>query len=181
MSFLSQPISLIPTGTKRMVGAIQVQTVINESATDTLTVTKQPVQQGASITDHAYSEPTAFSHTIYFAANLGVSLSKLYQQLLTLQQSRTPFTIITPKRIYTNMLMTTLSCTTDQRTENTLAITAAYQNIILVPIGTLQVSRTNQRNAATTGQTVPSGKKSAIATAIQGVTGALGGLGIGGG
>lgn len=181
MSFLSQPISLIPTGTARKIGTIQVNVVINENTTDTLTVTKQPVQQGASITDHAFMEPTVFSHTIYFSANLNLSLAKLYQQLLQLQQSRVPFDIVTPKRTYNNMLMTTLSCQTDSKTENALAITASYQQIILVPIGTLQVSRTNQKNPGKTGQTVPSGKKSAIATTVQGVTGALSGLGIGGG
>jgi hypothetical protein len=181
MSFLSQPISLIPSGPQRMIGTIQVNVVLNENTTDTLSVTKQPVQQGASITDHAYSEPTVFSHTIYFSANLNLSLPKLYQQLLTLQQSRTPFSIVTPKRTYTNMLMTTLSQQTDGKTENTLAITASYQQIILVPIGILQVARSNQGNPGTTGQTVPSGKKSAAATAVSGVKGALSGLGIGGG
>lgn len=180
MSFLSQPLSLIPTGTQRTIGTINVNVIINENTTDTLAVTKQPVQQGASITDHAYMEPTVFSHTIYFAANLTISLSKLYQQLQTLQQSRVPFNIVTPKRVYTSMLMTTLTCSTDQKTENVLSITASYQQIILVPIGTLQVLRANQKNPGKTGQTVNTGKKSAIATAVQGVTGALSGL-VGGG
>lgn len=180
MSFLSQPITLLPKGTQRTIGPITVNVVVDENTTDTLTVTKQPVQQGASINDHAFMEPTIFSHKIFFSANLNLSLSKLYQQLLTLQSARTPFTIITPKRIYNNMLMSTLIQHTDKQTENTLSLVCAYTSVILVPIGTLQVSRSNQGNAAKTGQTVPSGKKSAAATFVQGVTGALGGLGVGG-
>lgn len=176
MSFLSQPISLFPTGPSRMIDTINVNVVIRERSTDTLTVTKQPVQQGASISDHAFMEPTVFSHTILFSANLTLSLSKLYQQLLALQTARTPFTIITPKRIYTNMLLTSLSEFTDDKTENTLAISASYQQVILVPIGVLQVSRGNLKNPGKTGQTIPSGKKSAIATGVEGVKGALKGL-----
>lgn len=176
MSFLSQPISLIPQNPGRWIDSIQVNVVINENTADTLTVTKQPVQQGATITDHAYVEPTVFSHTIYFSANLSLSLPKLYQQLLTLQQSRVPFNIYTPKRTYVSMLMTSLSMTTDAKTENSLAITASYQRIILVPIGTVQVQRVNQKNPAKTGATVPTGKKSAAASFVQGVQGAISGV-----
>lgn len=176
MSFLSQPISLIPTGVKRMIGTITVNVVINENATDTLTVTNQPVQQGASITDHAYMEPTVFSHTIYFSANLNLSLPKLYQQLLTLQSSRVPFTIITPKRTYANMLMTTLGQTTDGKTENSLAIVASYKQVILVPIATVMISRTNQKNPAKTGATVPTGKQSVAVSGVQGVKALVGGV-----
>lgn len=156
-----------------MIGTINVNVVINENTTDTLTITKQPVQQGASVTDHAYMEPTVFSHTIYFSSNLNLSLSKLYQQLLTLQSSRVPFSIVTPKRVYSSMLLATLSQQTDSKTENTLAITASYLQVILVPIGVLQVTRANQGNPAKTAQTVPSGKKSGLATFTQGVTNAV--------
>ena len=159
-----------------MVDTIQVNVVINENTSDVLTVTKQPVQQGASIADHAYMEPTVFSHTIYFSANLNLSLPKLYQQLLTLQSSRVPFNIVTPKRTYTSMLLTNLSQQTDGKTENCLAITASYQQIIVVPIATIAVSRANQKNPANTSATVPSGKKSVAASLVQGVKGAVGGV-----
>ena len=176
MSFLSEPITLIPKSPARTIDTIQVNVVINENTTDTLTVTKQPVQQGAAITDHAYSEPTVFSHTVYFSANLTLSLSKLYQQLLQLQQSRTPFTIVTPKRTYTSMLMTTLSQTTDKNTENTLSITASYQQIIIVSIEKQTVPRAAQKNPGKTGATVPSGKKSAFASVVEGAKGAVSGV-----
>jgi hypothetical protein len=157
-----------------MVDTIQINVVINESTTDTLTVTKQPVQQGASITDHAFMEPTVFSHTIYFSANLNLSLPKLYQQLLTLQSSRVPFNIVTPKRTYTSMLLTSLGMQTDAKTENCLSITASYVQVILVPVGTIQISRGNQKNPAKTGATAQTGKKSAAVSFTDGVKGALG-------
>ncbi len=169
MSFLSQPIQDIIIGSSRKIGGIKVAVVINESASDVLTITKQPVQQGATITDHAYKEPTTFSTTIYFADNLTTSLSKIYQNLLDLQVSRIPFDIVTPKRIYRSMLMATLSQTTDKNTENCLSITATFQEVIIVSVSTTQVHRAKQRNAAATGKTENAGKKSALASLKEGV------------
>lgn len=171
MSFLSQPLQTLLIRPKRKIDSIAVQVVVSEQTTDTLTVTKQPVQQGASITDHAYMEPTVFAHSIYFQDNLSTSLSKIYQQLLALQASAEPFDIVTPKRIYKSMLMTTLSQTTDKLTENCLAIHASYQQVILVPILAAAVPRTLQKNPASTAATQSGGQKSAIRTAVDFVRG----------
>jgi hypothetical protein len=185
VSFLSQPITLIPTQPKRTIGPITMQVVIEERTTDTLTVTKQPVQQGASITDNAYLEPTVFTSTAYFKDNTfsinGVlnsftspqtGLAKLYQQLLDLQSSFTPFNIVTPKRVYQNMLMTTLTQTTDKNTENILAVTMSFQQVIIVSVSTAAVPRTSQSNPATTGATQNAGtKQSALYTGAQAITG----------
>jgi Dit-like tail protein len=169
VSFLSQPLQNVLIRPKRMIGTIAVQVVVSEQTTDNLTITKQPVQQGAAITDHAYMEPTQFSHTIYFAApgfTGGTSLSQIYQQLLTLQASAQPFDIVTPKRIYHSMLMTALSQTTDKLTENCLAIHATYQQIILVPILAATVPRANQKTPAKTSPTQNSGQKSVLLQAV---------------
>ena len=180
MSFLSQPVTLQSIfGKNRMIDSIEVQCIINESTNDSLTVTKQPVQQGASITDHAFKEPTVLSMTIHQQdtslisgiANTfsGNGLAKIYQQFLDLQSSLTPFTVITPKRIYTSMLMSTLSVTTDKTTENILAINASFQQIIIVSVTTASVPRAQQKNAGATGATQAAGKKSALATAAQAI------------
>ncbi len=171
MSFLSQPLQDIFLKPTRKLGTIAIQVVVNETTTDTLTITRQPVQQGASITDHAYMEPTAFSHTIYFSSGgttLGISagkgLDQIYKELLELQSSAIPFDIITPKRIYHNMLMASLTQTTDKLTENCLAIHASYQQIILVPILATTVPRSSQRNPGSNGATQNGGSKSALFT-----------------
>lgn len=171
MSFLSQPLQTILLKPTRKLGNIEVQVVVNETTTDTLTITRQPVQQGASIADHAYMEPTSFSHTIYFssgATTLGISagksLDQIYKELLELQASAIPFDIVTPKRIYHDMLMNTLTQTTDKLTENCLAIHATYQQIILVPILATTVPRTSQKNPGSNGATQNGGAKSALFT-----------------
>lgn len=175
MSFLSQPLQDVLIRPQRQIGngtnIIKIQVVVNENTTDTLTITKQPVQQGAAITDHAYMEPTAFSHSIYFAApgfTGGISLSQIYQQLLTLQSSAVPFDVVTPKRIYHSMLMTALSMTTDKLTENCLAIHASYQQIITVPLLATSVPRINQKSPKTTAATQNTGQKSGLLTATGG-------------
>lgn len=174
MSFLSEPISLIPIRPKRKIADINVKVVVNESTNDTLTITKQPVQQGASITDHAYKEPTTLSMTIYFSDNAtlflsSVSLSKIYQDLLDLQASRTPFDVITPKRIYHNMLISSIGMTTDKYTENALKIDISMQEIIIVSVTTTTVPRIKQKNPGTTGKTDNAGKKSALVSLKEGI------------
>lgn len=58
--------------------------------------------------------------------------TRTYMQLLGLQASRQPFTVITGKRMYKNMLIKNISVTTDQDTENVLMFTADLQEIIIV-------------------------------------------------
>lgn len=180
MSFLSEPITLQSLfGVKRKIGPINVQVVTNESTTDKLQITQQPVQQGASITDHAFKEPTQFSMTALFKDNslisgllntfTGNGLSKLYQDLLDLQNSRVPFDIITPKRIYRNQLFASLSQTTDKATENCLSVTMSFQEIIIVSISVVTVPRSGLKNPGANGATENAGKKSALLSLKEGV------------
>lgn len=164
MSIVTVPISLIPIKPIRKIGPISVDVIINESTNDTLTITKQPVQQGASITDHAYKEPTVFTSTIYFRYNLSKPLAQIYQELLTLQSDRVPFDIITPKRIYKSMLISSLGQTTDKNTENTLAIVLSFQEVLIVKVTTTQVPRSRQRSPGVTGKTESAGRKSILST-----------------
>lgn len=182
MSFLSTPISLHSLfGANRKIGSIEVNVILNESTNDTLTITKQPVQQGASVTDHAFKEPTAFSMTIHQKDNSligglastfsGGGLAKIYQDFLDLQSSRVPFDVVTPKRIYRNMLMATLGVTTDKATENILAINVSLQEVIIVSVSTTTVPRAKQKNPGATGKTENAGKKSALVSLKQGIGG----------
>lgn len=172
MSFITTPISLQSLfGKNRKIGDIDVNVVISEGTDDTLTITKQPVQQGASITDHAYKEPTTFSMQVYFSDNFFVSLQDIYDQLLELQDSRTPFDVVTPKRIYRNMLIASLRQTTDKTTENCLALNIAFQEVIIVSISTVQVPPRRQKLKAVTQATQNVGKKSALTSLKEGVGG----------
>lgn len=160
MSFLSQPITIQSLFLKnRTIDGITVNVVIRESTADQLVITKQPVQQGASITDHSYMEPTQLNMDAYFAANLGDSLRNVYAQLLALQNTRQPFDVVTPKRIYKDMLISVLRMNTDKLTENVLSVSMTFQQIILVQVSVLTVNRSKLKNAGRNGPTVPAGPK----------------------
>lgn len=163
MSFLSQPITLQSLfGQDRTFGEVTVDVIINENTTDTLVITKQPVQTGTPITDHAYKEPTTLSMKIRFNDNLFTSLSKLYEKLLDLQDPPEPFDVVTPKRVYTNMLIAVLGCTTDRFTENVLAIDITFQQVIFVDINQVQSPLKQQKFPGKSAGTQITGKKSAL-------------------
>ncbi len=161
MSFLSQPLSLRSLfGNNRKISDIEVEVVLSESTTDTLTITKQPVQKGTSITDHSFMEPTALSMQIRFEDNILTSLSDIYEELQLLQESREPFDVFTPKRLYESMLISSLGMTTDKQTENCLAISITFQEVIFVNVTTTSVPRLRQRFKKVTEGILPAGKKS---------------------
>lgn len=158
-----------------MIENITVDAIINEDTNDTLTVTKQPVQTGASVTDHAYNEPTILSMQILQQVNNPITqllstfsgaatsgLAQLYQQFLDLQKQRIPFNILTPKRIYKNMLMTTVRLTTNKATENILSLNLSFQEVLFAAVGTTVVATINQRAPQKTQATQKTGNKSGL-------------------
>lgn len=176
MSFVLQPQSLFAIGPSRSFGSkdyfFSGYVTITENAVDELEITKQPVQQGATVTDHAFAKPTRLAIQMLFQSGLfSDSLSQIYQNLLNLQQSMVPFDCITPKRTYKNMLFASLSQTTDKKTENCLAINASFEQIIIVPIQTTNVPRGQLSNPGNNGGTQNVGSKnltSGLATLLGG-------------
>ncbi len=168
MSFLSQPAQFFSIGPSRSFGAtnklapISGYVILTESATDALEITQQPVQQGASISDHVFKKPVTFSMQMLFSDNAQFSLEQIYKNLLALQSSFIPFDCITPKRTYTNMLLSALGQTTDKKTENCLAITASFQEVIIVPIATANVPASQLKSPEKNAGTQKVGNKSII-------------------
>ena len=196
MSFIAQPQTLFAIGPSRQFGGLtnppnttnpaqgnggqpifKGYVTMDESTSDTLEITKQPVQQGAPITDHAFKNPTIFSIQIIFGSDLfGQSLANIYKALLQLQSSFIPFNCQTPKRTYYNMLFQSLGVTTDKQSENILKINATFQQIITVPIGVTSVNRSQLKNAGSNGGVQSAGAKqtqSTLFTAADALTGIL--------
>jgi hypothetical protein len=131
----------------RSIGGIVAQCTIEERHTDTMTVTRHPVELGTSITDHAFMNPVEVDITIGWGTGQITPLSQIYQQLLDLQKSAQPFDIVTGKRKYSNMLITSIGETTDADTENALKIYLTCQEIITVQTQTSSVGPSaNQAN-----------------------------------
>jgi len=171
MSTLDSLITLRP---QRGLGEITAQAVIQERHTDDLTITEHPIEQGAQITDHAFKRPAevvlhyGWSES-QIASLLGAAnvlspptlfgdLDTLYQKLLVLQASRVPFEVFTGKRSYTNMLLSSIAVTTDEKTERALLVTATCKEVIIVQTeATTLPAKEKQKQQKKTGQVTPKG------------------------
>lgn len=156
MSWINSNAEFLP---RRNVGGWVASVTISESAQDDLEITQHPVQDGAAITDHAYKKPVMLSVEAQYSDNLtGVPIDEMYRRLLTLQNTREPMDVVTGKRIYRNMLIKSISETTDKTTDKVLSIKMDLQEIILVAVSTVKIPASSQKKAAQkepkrTGQT----------------------------
>ena len=143
----------------RFIGPYTADVTISEDATDEITITQHPVQAGAAITDHAYSNPAEVSIKAMFAAGQ-TPLNTIYELLLALQKSRETITIVTGKRTYENMLIQSLGQTTDATTENALSLSFKCKEIITVSVQTAKIPpRKVQKKLKKTAQTEKGGQK----------------------
>ena len=144
MSLLNPPppVYFIP---QRALAAFTAYVTLQESGSDELEITQHPVQTGAAITDHAYVKPATLNMDILFSP-LTAPLSETYANLLALQASRIPFMVVTGKRSYKSMLISSLTCSTDAQTENVLAISLQLREIIIVNVETAQITVTADRS-----------------------------------
>lgn len=172
--FLTRIVNTILLRPERSIGGIQMDVTLEEKHDDELEVTEHPVEQGASINDHAWKKPAvvAISGAVGDCSLPGFLGDKpsvaAYQALVKLQESREPFDIVTGKRKYRNMVMTGLSVTTDAAGENALFFSAECREVIIVSTETATVTRSaarsKQANAARKGGTSQKGSKSAAST-----------------
>lgn len=151
--------NIIPQG-GRLLGSIIPDITIEESTNDSWEITSFPVQQGASISDHKYRKPIALKMSMMFKGDSPSDLGLIYQKLLALQADTNLFSVTTPKRIYNNMQILSLACTTDQRTENVLSIIGELREVNIKDVVVSNVpARAKQKKAGKTGGTANAGAK----------------------
>ena len=185
MSGVLSDIGSILFSANRSIGGIIPDLVVREQGNDDLEITQHPVETGAAITDHAFKRPASlsleygFSNSILSTVSAQSLLSgtlpslsfgaqrarQVYEQLLTLQESRTPFQVVTGKRLYSNMLLESLGVMTDASSENILAVTATCREIIIVSTQTTTVAAPMSQQAmpATTAGTTDMGQVQPVA------------------
>ncbi len=173
-SFVPTPFSL------RTIGSIKADVTFEERHEDSLTITDHPVEQGASITDHAYLNPVTVEIKVGFKPQTGLLaaasslfssggvpyLNQVYQNVLALQKNRVLNVIMTGKRLYTNMLIERVSCVTDRDTENVLRLTISCRQVIIVQTQAVTFApNSNMANPAKTGAVQNLGQKSLVPVA----------------
>lgn len=155
--------------TGRNLGGLQFAVVVEESHEDKVTITEHPVEQGAKINDHAYVEPASLTIRAGHSDTAGAGASReMYEKLLELMRKREPFEIVTGKRLYQNMLLESVSTTTDSTTEHGLQVMAQCREVIIVQTQTASVPpRSRHKNAGRTGGSADKGQKQAKAAPHQ--------------
>ena len=159
---------------QRKLGSITADITIAEEHRDELEITSHPVEQGAAITDHAFKRPANLVLRLAWSdATPGHGdgfVRRTYAQLLDLQVSRELIDIETGKRSYSNMLISSLSLTTDETTETALFVTVECRQVIIVQTQTTTVPSPDlQKQPQATWQVAPTGTKQP--TQVPGVTG----------
>ncbi len=156
--------SLLLSGRGRTIMGLFADVTVEEKHKDELKITEHPTEVGAPINDHAYKEAPEVTLKVGWSESAGklnglvgdsflsgsTSLNIVYQTILQLQESAIPLVISTGKRLYTNMLIKSLTCTTDLQTENVLMIEMTLKKITLVKATETEVLVDNQANPAET-------------------------------
>lgn len=155
---------------KRRIASFTAQVTVSEAHNDEVTVTDHPVEQGAPITDHAYKNPAALT-VVAGWSNSGrggavqgrAYVQDVYERLLKLQADREPFDVTTGKRKYSNMVIVSLSTTTEADTENVLIVSVGLREVIIVRTQAVTVPpREVQAEPAKTAETTNAGTKQAV-------------------
>lgn len=133
---------------------------VEEAHTDALTLTRNPVQRGARITDHAYKEQPEVVLRWAWSNSATVNLlgsetyaRQMYEAVLALQVAATPFTLSTGKRLYNNMMITLVRLLTDSGTEYAAPLEITCTEVLLVD--TQSASVPSQDVAAKPQETAP--------------------------
>jgi len=143
----------------RSIGGIIPDVVVEETHTDEIEITQHPVQQGAAISDHAYKKPMTLKMSVMFGKD---DINITYKKLLDLQNKNEPMDVVTGKRSYKNMMIKSLSVTTNKDTNSILKVEAELTEVIIVSVTVTNVpARSKQKNAGKTGATEKAGSKQA--------------------
>ena len=137
------------TSSVRDIGGIIPNVAVEEMGSDVLRITDHPCEVGATISDHAFKMPVEITMRCGWSDSSGGFegySAAVYQSLLQLQASRTPFNVSTGKRFYQNMLIGGIHTMNDETTEHALVATVACREVIITSTQAGQVAAANQTN-----------------------------------
>lgn len=141
--------------TKKSIAGIELDAVLTEVHSNTVRLTKNPVELGADITDHAIIEPKRItlgvqvSDTPLGAAAFGKILDDVtglfgtstsgnvtrsntaYNAMVQLMETREPLEIQTKLKLYTSMVIVDIKTTQDKNTSRVAAMVIALEEVII--------------------------------------------------
>lgn len=141
--------------TKKSIGGIELDAVISETHNNQVRLTKNPVELGADITDHAIIEPkkinivaqvsdtplgtAAFGQIVDLVTGLfGTSTSQnitrsnaAYNAMVQLMEQREPIEIQTRLKLYQDMVITSLSTSQDKNSSRIVLMTINLEEVLI--------------------------------------------------
>ena len=128
------------------VGKFYFDAVFSTEHKYTVTVTKHPVQDGASISDHAIIEPDEVMLDIGMSDTMkrsGTNHSvNAFKTLKSVMELRTPVKLTTRLNAYTDMVITSISTVDDYKTMNGLRASIIFTKVNTVKVHTVKVKQT---------------------------------------
>lgn len=112
----------------RSIGGVFVDVVISEEHEAEMEIAEHPVERGAKISDHAWRTPYRVTLESAIAGNAVAA----FDQLLSVQETAEPFSLVTGLKIYQNMLIKRISATRDKEHARILKFEAELQEVIIV-------------------------------------------------
>ncbi len=144
------------------IGGLAPDVTLDEQLMDSVSVTDHPVEIGAPISDHAFTNPSEVMLRIGFTESKGflaqflgresATPSEAYQRLQDMMREREPIDVVTSRRAYTEMLITALSVVTDDRTFNILSVNVKLRQVLRVATSVTELKPEAQALPEKTGE-----------------------------
>lgn len=141
--------------TKKSIGGIELDAVLSETHNNQVRLTKNPVELGVDITDHAIVEPkkinivaqvsdtplgtAAFGQIVDLVTGLfGTATSQnitrsnaAYNAMVQLMEQREPIQVQTKLKLYEDMVITALSTTQDKNSSRIALMTINLEEVLI--------------------------------------------------
>jgi hypothetical protein len=174
--------------TEKSIGGIQLDAVISESHVNEVSLTNNPVEFGAEITDNAVTQPkqiniiaeisdtplgvAAFGQIVDLVTGLfGSSTSEnitrsnaAYNAVIQIQEDREPIQIQTKLKLYTDMIITKVTTIQDKDTSRIVRMSIDLQQVIITESEIVQLTEEKLQAGSAKEQASPaekSGRKEA--------------------
>lgn len=158
--------------TKKSIGGIELDAVISESHSNRVRVTKNPIELGADITDHAIIEPKSIrilaqvSDSPLGAAALGQIVDLIsglfgtsttenitrsnaaYNAMVQLMEQREPIEVQTKLLLYSNMIITSLSVIQDKDSSNVTLMDITLEEVFITESKSVKLDQSQLSGSA---------------------------------
>jgi len=174
--------------TKKAIGGIELDAVLTESHTNEVTVTKNKVELGVDISDHAEILPKKLNITAQvsdtplgtaalgqvvdlitglFGTSTSANITRsnaAYNALIQLMDQREPIEIQTKLKLYSNMIITNISTTQDKDTSKAVLLNITIDEVIITESKIVKLDRSQLEEGTTSEQGTSAEKKGRVET-----------------